>query len=306
MLLIGGSAFFYLIQFYTPGSQINELLFSITFSMRMLPGDRERAPPALKALGRAWKQQWIRSGQDMSKRDGVYRALLDPWTMLSTWRNTDGNIFNKNALQTLTQQSGSSNPKKNNQKTKNPQQSYHLRKRLFTELLVHSYCCAQCFSHPSISNPLTAIWVSTRVALAGLHFWFLIFSGCQNTSCQIQVNRLKTQMSILDLSFPYRLDMLVTLKCWSLLPRPPSSSVSRLLPVTLTAPTFCEHRFLHRLVWHSTGTQGTWLQFVRVKSKGFTTCIPCITQCSEDQRFLTCSAWDWPEAGGFKIWRKYV
>lgn len=53
MLLIGGSTFFYLIHFYTLGSQINELLFSITLSMRMFPGDRERALLAPKALGRA-------------------------------------------------------------------------------------------------------------------------------------------------------------------------------------------------------------------------------------------------------------
>lgn len=130
--------------------------------------------------------------------------------------------------------------------------------RLFAELLVHRSCCAQCSGHLSISNPLTAIWVSAGVALAGLHFWFLIFSGCQNTSCQIQVNRLKTQMSTLDLSFPCRLDMLITafeVEVLVLLPRPPFTAVSHLLPVTFTGPIFCEHHFSHRHLtqhWHTT------------------------------------------------------
>lgn len=86
-------------------------------------------------------------------------------------------------------------------------------------------------------------------------------------------------MSVLDWAFHTDWtcsEQLLRSKHWSFSLCPPSPAVSHLLPVAFTALVFSEHHFSHALVSHSTNTQHTCLQFIRVKSKASITQIPCV------------------------------
>lgn len=106
-------------------------------------------------------------------------------------RNADGNVSQAGTLQTLTQGAGSTNPQTN---------SYQLRKS-------EQRGCCHSFGPTTTAVPGTSASLPPLIpgcsrlqckANLGWAAFFKIFSSCQSPSCQIQVNRPKTQMSILD------------------------------------------------------------------------------------------------------------
>lgn len=150
----------------------------------------------------------------MPQGDGVCGAVSCSSPPAAVCRNADGNVFQAGTLQTLTQGAGSTNPQTN---------SYQLRKS-------EQRGCCHSFGPTTTAVPGTLASLPPLIprcyllqckASLGWAAFFLIFSGCQTPSCQIQVNRPKTQMSVLDwVSHADRTcsERLLRSKPWSLSP----------------------------------------------------------------------------------------
>lgn len=158
---------------------------------------------------------------------------------------------------------------------------------------------------PSTPNP--SPYLLQCKASLGWSAFFLIFSGCQNPSCQIQVNRPKTQMSVLDW---------VSQADWTCseqllrsklvpLPRPGCSALSHSLPVASPAPVCVSITFHAHWMSQSTACNipGCNLSGTKARTSWHIHLVWCSAQGIKD---FSATVLERPEAGGFKVCRKVV